>query len=461
MSLARRDNYIAMRLTELIEEANPSWREPAAPFSLASGRRELFAALQDHLTANERRAAVLIGPRQVGKTTLLLQLADALLAQGVQPAQVTYFDFSDERLPADGISAREVVEHLPPGLKPDLPRFFLFDEISRSRRWPEWLKQAVDKKHGRFLVTDSAASVLREGSRESGLGRWDEYRMESLTFREFLALQAREGESPTSVLARLPNGYARYMSVGTRPEFIFEESAARAFRRIRSDTVERGIIRDLLRHDVDVERVRELFVYLLEDSGAIFDSEARGRLLQRPGAPSIDRRTLDKWTGLLFESLLIARLDPFAPSATGRLAARAHPKLYASDHGLAMAFSGVADPLADAAAVGRALEAAVFLHLRQLALRDGLTVSYARDKSGQTEIDFVLHQGPKVRALIEVTAAQSPRKKLEQLERSPLASKGAVRLVVHGGLEAREEGEVRIAPAQRFLLDPSRWIGGA
>jgi predicted AAA+ superfamily ATPase len=233
------------------------------------------------------------------------------------------------------------------------------------------------------------------------------------------------------------------------------------FRRIRSDTVERAIVRDLLRRDVDVERVRELFVYLVEDSGAIFDAQARGRLLQRPGAPSVDRRTLDKWTTLLSESLLVSRLEPFAPSATGRLAGRVHPKLYASDHGLVMAFSGVADPVADPAANARALEAAVYLHLREFAPRSGLSVSYLRDKGGHTEIDFVLHEGPKARALIEVTTSQDPRKKIEQLVTSKLADKKTVRVVVHGGSEEREDGDVRLVSAQEFLLDPSRWIGGA
>lgn len=344
-------------------------------------------------------------------------------------------------------------------MKSNLPRFFLFDEISRSHRWSEWLKQAVDHKHGRFLVTDSAAAVFAQGSRESGLGRWDEYRMESVTFREFLRLQAREGESPEAALPRLPTAYDRYMSIGGRPEFIYEESLARVFRRVRSDTVDRAIVRDLLRRDVDVERVRELFVYLIEDSGAIFNAQARGRLLQRAGGPSVDRRTLDKWTTLLPESLLIASLEPFAPSA-GRLAGRAHPKLYASDHGLVMAFSGVADPVADPAANARALEAAVFLHLRELAPRSGLSVSYLRDKGGQTEIDFVLHEGPKARALIEVTISQSPRKKIEQLLSTKLVDKKTVRIVVHGGLEERESGTIRLAPAQKFLLDPCRWIGG-
>lgn len=451
-----------MYLTELLQEANPFWRDPAT--TLAGGvsrHRDLFGALMQHLSSNQRRAAVLTGPRQVGKTTLLHQLGDALMKEGVPPAQLTYFDFSDDRLPAAGISAREVVDYMPPSARADLPRFFLLDEISRSTRWSEWLKQAVDHKQGRFLVTDSAAVVLAHGTRESGLGRWDEYRMESLTFREFLGLQARDGESPEAAFPRLPNAYSRYLSFGGRPEFVFEDSLGRALRRIRSDTVDRAIVRDLLRRDVEVERVRELFVYLVEDSGAIFDPKARARLLQRPGAPPVDRRSLDKWTALLLESLLLARLDTFAPSATGRLAGRSHPKLYASDHGLVVAFSGVAEPLGDPSVMARALEAAVFLHLRELAQRSGFTTSYLRDKSGRTEIDFVVHKGPRVLALVEVTTAKDPRKKLEQLLSSSLATKKTVRVVVHGGSEQRLEGPVRLAPAPKFLLDPSRWIGEA
>lgn len=452
-----------MYVTELLQEANPFWRDPAT--TLAGGvtrPRELFGVLMQHLSSGTRRAAVLTGPRQVGKTTLLLQLGDALLQQGVPPAQLTYFDFSDDRLPAAGISAREVVDYLPPSARSDLPRFFLLDEISRSLRWSEWLKHAVDHKQGRFLVTDSAAQVLAQGARESGLGRWDEYRMEALTFREFVGLQAHGEESPEVALRRLPNAYARYLSVGGRPEFIFEESLGRALQRIRRDTVDRAIVRDLLRRDVDVERVRELFVYLVEDSGAIFDPKTRGRLLQRPGAPPVDRRTLDKWTSLLLESLLLARLDAFAPSATGRLAGRSHPKLYASDHGLVVAFSGVAEPLTDPSVVGRALEAAVFLNLRALAqTKSGFTMSYLRDRSGQTEIDFVVHEGPKVLAVVEVTTSKDPRKKLEQLLQARLASKKVVKVVVHGGSEERLDGPVRVAPAPKFLIDPGRWIGGA
>ena len=46
----------------------------------------------------ERRAVLILGPRQVGKTVLLLQLADDLLAKRWLPQNLTYFDFADDRI---------------------------------------------------------------------------------------------------------------------------------------------------------------------------------------------------------------------------------------------------------------------------------------------------------------------------------------------------------------------------
>lgn len=417
--------------------------------------------LMRHVTVNERRAAVMIGPRQVGKTVLLLQIADDLIDKlGVPPANVTYFDFSDDRLPASGVPPRDVVAFVPPGARADKPRFFLFDEVSGAPRWSQWLKHAVDAAQGRFIVTDSAASVLREGGRESGLGRWDEFRIEGLSYREFLALQALPGEPLQATLRRVPEPFERYMALGGRPEHVLGE-VADARRRIRADTVDRAIRRDLVRYDVDVERVRELFVYLVADSGAIFDAAARARLLQRPGAAPVDRRSIDKWVALLEETMLIVRLEPFARAATARLAGRSYPKLYASDHALVVAFAGTPDPLDDPATRGRALEAAVFRHLREYAGETDAAVSYLRDKRGLNEIDFVMHEGAKVHALVEVTASRGPGDKVEQVARAARDLGARRAIVVHRGVEERRQGDVRLAPAQSFLLDTPEWMGGA
>jgi uncharacterized protein len=448
-----------MLLGELLEGMNPAWRDRAIRLSKHTFRRPLHAQLVEQLLSSERRAAVLLGPRQIGKTVLLRQVADHLMSfHGLPAANVTFFDFSDERFPTNSVSPREVVSFLPTGCDPAKPRFFLFDEISKYTRWAEWLKQAVDHGHGRFLVSDSVSTLLHKGGRESGLGRFAEYPLEAFSLTEFLGL-LRPSAAASEGLVQNPQFLERYLTLGGRPAFATTDSILEARARIRDDIADKAVRHDLLSHDVDVERVRDLLVYLIDDSGEIFNPEKRLRLLHRWGAP-LDPRTLQKWIELLVDTMLVTPLFPYAKAPTGKLSARAHPKLYASDHGLVTAFSALLEPMKDPKVLGQVYEAAVFRHLREAARTQRLQISYWRPRPNSFEIDFVVHNGS-VEALIEVTAAHDPREKMEKLR---LASKGLSakrRVVVYGGRDERREGEIHLAPLDSFLLDPSFWIGGA
>jgi len=52
------------------------------------------------MSKETRRARLLLGPRAVGKTTLLRQWIDYLLDNGVEGRRVVYADFEDPRFPA-------------------------------------------------------------------------------------------------------------------------------------------------------------------------------------------------------------------------------------------------------------------------------------------------------------------------------------------------------------------------
>src|SRR5437868_2805545 len=173
-----------MSFEEVLADRNPWWRDPKARAPAPLSRRDLQGAVRDRLLTNDRRAIVVVGPRQVGKSVLLHQCVNDLLDRGWPPANLTYFDFSDDRLSRPPPSAREIAAFRPLGLRDDHPRALLLDELGKAPRWADWLKQAVDAGGARIAATDSAATILRRGGRESGLGRWDELSMEGLTFRE-------------------------------------------------------------------------------------------------------------------------------------------------------------------------------------------------------------------------------------------------------------------------------------
>jgi hypothetical protein len=397
---------------------------------------------------DDRRAVVLLGPRQVGKTVLLLQLADDLLNEGWPPQNLTYFDFSDDRITSD-VTAREVVEAEPVGIDPSYPRVFLLDEIRSAPSWDLWLKQAVDAKAGRIVATDSAARLLRDGARESGQGRWDEIYMEGLTFREFIRLHGGPEEEVETVLRRAPNLHERYLALGGFPEYVLQEDFPEVRRRLRSDIAERAILRDLSGQGVDVERVKDLFVYLLQDSGSELNAEARARDL------NADARSVRDWVRLLTDTLLLSPLERFNRNAAASL--RAKSKIYASDPGLVMAFAPL--PVQDPTVRARAFEAAVFRHLREATRELERRFTYFRHRE-DLKIDFVLEDQ---RSLVAVEVTSGLRLRADKLERLRQASKelGADRqILVHGGvIEETAEG-VKAVAIQRFLLDPISCITG-
>ena len=439
-----------MSLTSLLQDQNPWWRDGA--IRRAKGfpvRRDLQPEILSRIgRLDDRRAVVLLGPRQVGKTILLLQLADDLLEMGLPPQNLTYFDFSDDRI-TEEVTAREVVEAQPAGLEQEHPRVFLLDEIRSAPRWDLWLKQAVDARVGRIVATDSAARLLRDGAQESGQGRWDEIYIEGLSFREFVRLHGEPGEEVEARLRLVPNLHERYLALGGFPEYVLSEDLPEVRRRLRSDIAERAILRDLAGLGVDVERVKDLFVYLLQDSGAELNAEARARDLKA------DPRSIREWVRLLTDTLLVHPLNRFSRNAAAGL--RSRSKIFAADPGLVMAFATL--PVQDPTVRGRSFEAAVFRHLREAARELEARLGYYRQRE-DLEIDFVLEDR---QGLVAIEVTSNPRLRADKLERLRWAARDlgtARRLLIHGGvLDEMAEGTEAIT-LQRFLLDPVAYLRG-
>ena len=435
-----------MNLYQLIEDQNPWWQEPGARrANRFPVRRDLQKEVLERVCKlDDRRAVVILGPRQVGKTTLLLQTADDLLSQGWPGRNLTYFDFSDDRLTGN-ITAREIVEASPTGSLRSYPRVFLFDEIRLSPKWGPWLKQMVDADLHRIVVTDSASSILRDEGRESGQGRWDEYLLEGLTFREFARLHSSQSETEEETIRRIPNLLERYLAAGGFPEHAYNEDYFEVRRRLRTDIVDKAIHRDLAGMGVNDLRVKELFIYLMQDSGSIFDAVKRAEDLR----PKADPRSVREWVHKLESTLLVVPLPRNTRYAAARL--RSRPKMYASDHGLVVSFSS--SPLREEIVRSRVFEAVIFRHLRDAAKKMGGELSYFR-RNDRLEIDFVF-EGKAGNAAIEVTCSPNPAKeKKKSLQLGGRAVKAARLLTIHGGMLDRSEDGIQFIPLQRFLLDP-------
>lgn len=407
----------------------------------------------------------MMGPRQVGKTVILEQLAHALIGEDWPRGNALYFNFADERVRtrAQGLELEDLGSFEPPGYRAGRPVLLLLDEIHLVPAWPNWLKRTVDMEHRRtsprlrILATDSAASVLRQASVESGQGRWDEIRVLGLSFGEYLRFVSLGDESEAQAYDRRPAALEWYLSNGGYPATVSQEPSEDLRRAIREDIGERALRRDLLTSNpdkpqrIDVDRVRRLFVLLVQDSSSIWNAKARASDLEDTHPTSVSA-----WLQMLQDACLLHRVEPYLPSkglpsAKRRLSAT--PKIHAADHGYIPAFTLDAYPMASQAVRARVTEAVVLRHLLEL-VSDRNAVQYYRERDSHREIDFVLRIGERLHA-VEVTSSRHvDREKAARLIETANDIGADVVTSIHGGHETTHDGQLKHLALHRFLLNP-------
>jgi len=165
-----------------IREFNPWWE---GKFKLEYKEREIYSKIKKFL--GMRQIIALTGLRRAGKTTIMLKIAEEWLSLGFNPQNIFFFSFDDFK----GSSLRELVEEYERVHNKKLSdeRFlFLFDEIQKIDNWQEQIKIIYDlyKNNIKIIVSGSESLFIRKKFKESLAGRIFEFKIDTLTFKEFI-----------------------------------------------------------------------------------------------------------------------------------------------------------------------------------------------------------------------------------------------------------------------------------
>ncbi|BET65702.1 ATP-binding protein [Opitutales bacterium ASA1] len=395
-------------LFAVLRQFNPWWAGGRSP-DLPKWRRAAFKEIADwSLNPPAHRAILLSGARQIGKTTLYLQVIDDLLDRDVPPGNILYVTFDHPLLKLVGIERLLELwrEHEP---VQDGPEYLFLDEIQVTKDWQVWLKHQIDfEKRRRIAVTGSATPLATEGQ-ESGVGRWHTIRLATLSFFEYL--QLRRLELPplphvTSLrslfewktadferigpLARpLTALFHEYLLRGGFPQSAQIESIPLAQKLLREDIVDKVLKRDMtalfgVRRVLELEQV---FLFLcLHDGSQLNVAELCSSLqLKKP--------TVSNFITLLESAHLVHRLLPIG---YGKSVLRAQPKVYLADAALAPSVllkgKGM---LEDDDALARAVETAFFKHVFTRYYAQSVSFSYWRGKRGH-EVDVIADTGDRL-----------------------------------------------------------------
>lgn len=327
-----------------------------------------------------RQAAVaLVGPRQVGKTTLALEIA------GQRTSLYLDLELREDRakLAEPALFLRAYEDHL-----------VILDEIHRIPEIFQELRGLIDqgrrrgKRHGRFLLLGSASIDLLRQSGESLAGRIEYVEMVPLDALEVAKVAPFDG-----VIDRL------WLRGGFPDSFLaISDADSLSFRR--------NFIRTYLERDVPqfgpripAETLERLWTMLAHNQGGLLNASRLASGL------SISAPTVSTYVDLLADLLLVRRLSPYHANAGKRLVKS--PKVYVRDSGLVHALLGLPDAgaLAGHPVVGASWEGFVIENI--LSVADPLDPpSFYRTAAG-AEIDLLFRHHGRLWA-VEVKRSLSP-----------------------------------------------------
>ncbi len=346
----------------------------------ATYRRRIFKPLASRLADSPSRLQVVSGPRQVGKTTVVLQALEASDA----PSHYASADDPALRdaawLDAQWEEGRRLARNRRGGA------ILAIDEIQKVTNWAETVKRLWDEDRGsgtplRVVLLGSAALLVQRGLSESLAGRFELIRAPHWSFSEM----------------RDAFGFSleQFVYFGGYPGaagLIADERRWVAY--VLDSIVETTISRDLLlltRVDKPA-LLRSLFRLVCDYSSQIVSYQKLTGQLQDAG----NTTTLAHYLDLLADSGLAAGLEKYSPGKVRQR--RSTPKLLALDTALVSATSGLTfeESRADSTHWGRLVETAVGAHL--WATRDPRAeILYWRDRG--KEVDFVVQRGKQLTAI--------------------------------------------------------------
>ena len=320
----------------------------------------------------------LLGPRQVGKTTLALAVADGTDALYLDlEAREDRAKLSD---PALFLRAHE-------------GQLVILDEIHRMPELFQTLRGLIDqgrrrgRRTGRFLILGSASIELLRQSGESLAGR--------IAYVELGPIDVLEAGKDSSSIQTL---WLR----GGFPDSYLARTDAESFA-IRKDFIRSYLERDVPQFGprIPAETLDRLWTMLAHGQAALPNASRLASSL------SVSAPTITRYIDLLADLLLVRRLPPFHGNVGKRLVKS--PKVYVRDSGLVHALLRIEDPdeLAGHPVVGASWEGFVIESLLAAA-PERTAASFYRTAAG-AEIDLVLDLPKRGRWAIEIKRGLVPK----------------------------------------------------
>jgi len=346
-------------------------------------KRFLYSDIKDHL--KHKQITLLMGARQVGKTTLLNQILYDLKKDGELVFFLTLED-KDILQPLND-NPKNLFKIIPP--LSNRRMFLLIDEIQYLENPSNFLKYHYDMYQNtlKFVVTGSSGFYIDHKFKDSLAGRKRIFELSTLSLAEVLHFRERDdlipylntGAAPIIYSDEIRNIFYEYLIYGGYPEVVLER-----------DVKEKALILKELwesyaKKDAVEARLQNLDVYthilklIASQIGSLLNINSIST------DASVDNKSADEYLWVMRKSFHIHLLRPFFKNISSEL--RKMPKVFFADLGLRNSLTGNFQPIGLREDKGALLENYIYLLLRKQFTGENIRFWRTQKKH---EVDFIV-----------------------------------------------------------------------
>ena len=347
--------------------------------------RLLLNKLIDH--SKEKEVTLVLGARQTGKTTLLLQLEDHLKTHGETTA---FFSLEDKMyLNAFDEHPKNLFQFIPLPA-PDKTVFVFVDEVQYLRDPSNFLKLIYDEytPQVKLIVSGSSSFYIDRKFKDSLAGRKRIFYLPTMGFREFLYFRNFEtimdyvhsGFLPKLYLNDLKALFSEYLLYGGYPNVVTHSSPE------EKQLVLKELALSYVKKDIEDATLRYPDIYLnilkiiAKQTGQLLNPNTLSKTLK------IQRNTAEWYLYVMEKSFHIGLVKPYYQSVATEL--RKMKKAYFMDLGLRNWFANNFNPVPLRDDRGELLENYIFRLLGDTYDMDW-DIKYWRTQK-RHEVDFVI-----------------------------------------------------------------------
>ena len=312
---------------------------------------------------------VLTGMRRVGKSTLLKQIQDQLLSEGVPQQRIISINF--ELMEYESVRDYRVLDDYISKRMMHGDKYFVFlDEVQEVKGFEKVVNSLHAKGNAELFITGSNSNLLSGELATYLTGRFYSVEILPLSFKEMY---------PYISASTQEEKFLTYIRGGGMPGLLqFDERAIA--RNYLLDMYQSILLRDIVqRYSIrNVDLLKRFMQYIFDNCSQLFSAVSITKYLKNEGR-RLSKETIYQYLDAAKEAFLIHGVSRF--DIKGKNVLKTNEKYFVNDLGIrALFFDNELD-------IGQALENIVYLHLRKQGYE--IFVGKLEDK----EVDFIAIRG--------------------------------------------------------------------